>query len=189
MGQSMSITRRGFLAATGSSLLITAACGNGVNSGAGAEIDARVDATRQFLFDTYPGTRDLENRASGVLWMPLMTEGGLFVGGGYGRGALRISNVTVDYYSATKASYGLQIGAQQYAHALFFMTDEALAEFRASDGWAAGADLRYATPDQGGASIGKDTTELDPVIPLIFGQSGLIAGATLSGTKYTRIIP
>jgi lipid-binding SYLF domain-containing protein len=82
----------------------------------------------------------------------------------------------------------LQIGAQQYAHALFFMTDQAMADFRRSSGWAAGADVRYATPEQGGSS-GKETTELDPVIGLVFGQQGLIAGATLSGTKYTRIIP
>ncbi len=189
-GQSMTFTtRRVFLGAAGSSLLVAAACGNGVGSGAGAQIDARVDATRNFLFSTYPGTTELEGRASGVLWMPLVTEAGVFVGGAYGRGALRIGNVTVDYYSTTKATYGLQIGAQQYAHALFFMTDAALAEFRSSDGWAVGADLRYATPDQGGASIGKESTELDPVIALVFGQSGLIAGATLSGTKYTRIIP
>ncbi len=32
-----------------------------------AQIDARVDATRDFLFNTYPGTRDLESRAYGVL--------------------------------------------------------------------------------------------------------------------------
>jgi lipid-binding SYLF domain-containing protein len=94
----------------------------------------------------------------------------------------------VDYYSATKATVGFQIGAQQYAHALFFMTPEALEEFRRSPGWAASADIRYATPEQG-ASIGKATTELDPVIALIFGQQGLIAGATLGGVKYTRIIP
>jgi lipid-binding SYLF domain-containing protein len=123
-----------------------------------------------------------------VLYMPLVTEAGLIYGGAYGRGALRIRDVTVDYYSSTKASFGLQIGAQQYAHALFFMTDAALADFRRGNGWAAGADIRYATPEQG-ASIGRETTELDPVIALVFGQSGLIAGATLSGVKYTRIIP
>ena len=72
--------------------------------------------------------------------------------------------------------------------ALFFMTEAALSDFRRSQGWAAGADLKYATPEQG-ASIGKDTTEIEPVIALVFGQAGLIAGATLSGTKYTRIIP
>jgi lipid-binding SYLF domain-containing protein len=49
-------------------------------------------------------------------------------------------------------------------------------------------EIRYATPEQG-ASIGKETTELDPVIALVFGQQGLIAGATLGGVKYTRIIP
>ncbi len=183
-----SISRRSLLGA-GISTLGLAACGNGVGSGAGSTIDARVDATRDFLFRTYPGTQELSNKAFGILWMPLVTEGGLFFGGAYGRGALRINDVTVDYYSTTKATYGLQVGAQQYAHALFFMTEAALAEFRAGDGWAASADLRYATPDQGGASIGKESTELDPVIPFVFGQSGLIAGATLSGVKYTRIIP
>jgi lipid-binding SYLF domain-containing protein len=182
-------TRRAFLGAAGSSMLMAAACGNGVGSGAGAQIDARVDVTRDFLFSTYPGTRDLAQQAFGVLYMPLVTEAGFFFGGAYGRGALRINDVTVDYYSTTKATYGLQIGAQQYAHALFFMTEAALADFRSSPGWAVGADLRYATPDKGGASIGKESIELDPVIALVFGQSGLIAGATLSGTKYTRILP
>ena len=170
-------------------LLVAAACGNGVGNGAAAQIDARVDATRDFLFTTYPGTRDLAASAAGVLYMPLMTEAGIFFGGAYGRGALRINDVTVDFYSTTKASYGLQIGAQQYAHALFFMTPEALADFRRSDGWAVGTELRYATPDKGGASIGKESTELQPVIALVFGQSGLIAGGSLNGIKYTRIIP
>jgi hypothetical protein len=30
---------------------------------------------------------------------------------------------------------------------------------------------------------------MDPVVGLIFGQQGLIAGASLAGVKYTRIIP
>jgi lipid-binding SYLF domain-containing protein len=182
-------TRRAFLGAAGASLLVAAACGNGVGNGAAAQIDARVDATRDFLFTTYPGTRDLAASAAGVLYMPLMTEAGIFFGGAYGRGALRINDVTVDFYSTTKASYGLQLGAQQYAHALFFMTPEALADFRRGDGWAVGTELRYATPDKGGASIGKESTELQPVIALVFGQSGLIAGGSLNGIKYTRIIP
>ena len=186
------LSRRVFLAATGSALAL-AACdnsitGNGVGSNGGAQIDARVDATRDYLFGRYPGTRDLAAKALGVLYMPLVTEVGFGIGGGYGRGALRINGVTVDYYSATRATFGLQIGAQQYAHALFFMTDGALASFRRGNGWAAGADVRYATPMEG-ASLGKETTELDPVIGLIFGQQGLIAGATLSGVKYSRIIP
>jgi lipid-binding SYLF domain-containing protein len=180
------MTRRG--AILGAGALVLAGCNNGIGSNGGAQIDARVEATQGFLFSRYPGTQDLANRASGVLYMPLMTEAGFGIGGAFGRGALRIGGATVDYYSAAKGSFGLQIGAQQYAHALFFMTPEALEGFRRSSGWAAGADVRYATPEQG-ASIGKETTELDPVIALVFGQQGLIAGATLSGVKYTRIIP
>jgi lipid-binding SYLF domain-containing protein len=179
-------SRRQFL--IGSGALMLAACGNGVGGDGGQRIDARVDATRDFLNTQYPGTRDLATRAAGVLYMPLVTEAGFGIGGAYGRGALRIRDVTVDYYSSAKATVGLQIGAQQYAHALFFMTEDALADFRRSQGWAANADVRYATPEQG-ASIGKESTEIAPVVALVFGQQGLIAGATLGGTKYTRIIP
>ncbi len=181
------ISRRFLIGGAGAAVTL-AACGNGIGSNGAATIDARVDETRNYLFSRYPGTRDLASKSYGVLYMPLVTEAGFGLGGAFGRGALRINDVTVDYYSAAKATIGLQIGAQQYAHALFFMTEAALADFRRSPGWAAGADLKYATPEQG-ASIGKDTTEIDPVIALVFGQAGLIAGATLSGTKYTRIIP
>ncbi|MFT4149715.1 MAG: YSC84-related protein [Paracoccaceae bacterium] len=184
----MNLIGRRRILAGGGAFVALAACGNGVGGNGAAQIDARVDATRDYLFNRYPGTRDLASKALGVLYMPLVTEAGFGFGGGYGRGALRINDITVDYYSAARASFGLQIGVQQYAHALFFMTDKALADFRRSDGWAAGAEVKYATPDQG-AAIGKDTTELDPVIALVFGQQGLIAGATIAGTKYTRIIP
>ena len=187
----MAVSRRSFMGFGAAALL--AACdnsllGKGVNSNGSAQIDARVDATRDYLFSNYPGTRDLASSAKGILFMPLITEVGFGFGGSYGRGALRINDVTVDYYSATRATFGLQIGAQQYAHALFFMTEGALQDFRRGSGWVAGADLRYATPEQGG-SIGKDTTELDPVVALVFGQQGLIAGATVAGVKYSRIIP
>lgn len=182
-------SRRGFLMAAGASTALTAACGNGVGSDGAARLDARVDSARSFLFGRYPGTVELAQKAHGILWIPVVTEAGLWVGGSYGRGALRINNVSVDYYSATQASFGLQIGAQQYAHALFFMTAEALRKFRSSPGWSAGADLEYAANDEG-ANLSTDTTTvLDPVIALVFGQAGLLAGATVEGTKYSRIIP
>ena len=182
------MTRRGLIL-TGGAGLALAACNNGVGSSGAAKIDARVDATRDYMTTNFGEAADLARRANGVLYMPLITEAGLFFGGGFGRGALRINDVTVDYYSATQASWGLQIGAQQYAHVLMFMTPEALQNFRASPGWTAGADLEYAIP-AGGASAGVDTaTTVAPVIAYVFGQAGLIAGASLKGTKYTRIIP
>ena len=188
----MALSRRNFVvfgaAAAGLAACDGAIMGNGVGSNASQKIDARVDATRDYLYSRYPGTQNLTRTAKGVLYMPLVTEVGFGVGGAYGRGALRINDVTVDYYSATSASIGFQIGAQQYAHAIFFMTDDALANFRRSNGWVAGAGVEYATPDQGG-NVGTDTTQMDPVTVFIFGQQGLIVGATIEGVKYSRIIP
>ncbi len=182
------ISRRGVVL-SGGALLGVSACGNGIGSKGSNTIDARVDATRNYLTANFPIAAQKLSQASGVLYMPLVTEAGLFFGGAYGRGALRINDVTVDYYSATQASWGLQIGAQQYAHVLLFMTPDALANFRRADGWTAGADLEYAVPD-GGQSAGVDTvTTTAPVVAYVFGQAGLIVGVSLKGTKYTRIIP
>ncbi len=183
------LTRRAFafsgLAAAG----VTAACGNGVGSNNAAKIDARVDATLNQMYAQFPNTLTLAEKSTGMLVMPLVTEAGFGLGGAFGRGALRVNGVTVDYYSTVKGSAGFQIGAQQYAHVLFFMTDDALAGFRRSSGWAAGADLVYVLNDQGDAMATDTNTLRSPILAAVFGQAGIYAGASLEGTKYTRIIP
>lgn len=185
---STGLSRRAFALSAVSALGLTA-CGNGVGSNNAAKIDARVDATLQQMFDMYPNTRELADKAAGLLVMPVMTEAAFGLGGAYGRGALRVDGVTVDYYSAVKGSAGFQLGAQQYAHVLFFMTQDALADFRRSSGWALGADAVYVLKDQGD-SVSADTNTLtSPIIAAVFGQAGLYAGASLEGAKYTRIIP
>lgn len=150
------LSRRAFTLSALSGLTVTAACGNGVGSNGANQIDARVNATLNEMYSVYPNTVSLSEKASGMLVMPLVTEAGFWLGGAYGRGALRVNGVTVDYYSTAKASAGLQIGAQQYAHVLFFMTDDALSEFRRSSGWAAGGDIEYVVRDQGD-SVAADT--------------------------------
>lgn len=181
-------TRRNFIAGAGASVAL-AGCGNGIGSLGPDRIDARVASTLQFMYAQFPSTRELADAASGMLVMPLVTEAGLGLGGGYGRGALLVGDSTVDYYSTIQVSGGLQIGVQQYAHVLFFMTNEALFGFRNSPGWSAGADLEYAINDQADMLRADTVTSLAPVIAVVFAQAGLRAGATLEGTKYTRIIP
>lgn len=183
------LTRRGFALSLLAGAGTLAACGNGIGGRGPALIDARVDATLAEMYRLYPNTVQLAQKANGMLIMPLVTEAGLGFGGAYGRGALRVNNVTVDYYSVVKGSGGLQIGAQQYAHVLFFMTADALEEFRRSPGWAAGADLEYVISDRGDSVSAETTTALAPVLAAVFGRAGLRVGATLEGTKYTRIIP
>ncbi|UWQ30654.1 twin-arginine translocation pathway signal [Leisingera sp. M527] len=183
------MTRRGFALTALAGAGVTAACGNGIGNSNGATIDARVDSTLNQMYSQYPNTRTLADKATGMLVMPLVTEAGFVFGGAYGRGALRINGVTVDYYATYKGNAGLQIGAQQYAHVLFFMTEGALAGFRRSSGWAAGADVEYVIKDEGNALSADTNTLTSPVLAVVFAQAGLRVGATLEGTKYTRIIP
>ena len=186
---SLRLSRRGFAFGM-AGLTLTAACGNGVGNSNAVALDARVDATLNEMYSKYPNTVDIANKANGMLVMPLVTDAGLiFFGGAYGQGALRIQGATVDYYSAISGTAGLQIGAQQYAHVLFFMTEDALNDFRRSSGWTAGADIGYVV-DATGESLSTDTNQLGkPVLAAVFGQAGLKFGATIEGTKYTRIIP
>lgn len=183
------MSRRLFSAGALSAVGLTAACGNGIGSQGAQRIDARVTATLAEMYREFPNTVQLAEKANGMLVMPLVTEAGFGLGGAFGRGALQVNGTTVDYYSVVKGSGGFQLGAQQYAHVLFFMTEDALRDFRSSSGWAAGADIEYVVSDIGDSLAAETTTVLSPVLAAVFGRAGLRIGATLEGTKYTRIIP
>lgn len=181
------LTRRTFAFSGLAGAFALAGCDNRRRNSGVERIDARVDATLAQMYADYPKTRSIAARSTGMLVMPLITEAGLGFGGGFGRGALRIGGVTVEYYTATKANFGLQIGANQYAHVLFFMTEDALKDFRDSEGWSAGADIDAAFLG-GGETLSTDTaTAMSPVVGIIFGQAGVRLGATLEGTKYSRM--
>ena len=152
-------------------------------------LDARVDATLSKMYAQYGKTRSIAARSAGMLVMPLITEAGLGLGGGFGRGALRVGGGSVDYYTTTKANWGVQIGANQYAHVLFFMTEDALSDFRSGDGWELSADVEAAIYDDGQNFSTSTTTTSAPVISIIFGQAGLKLGVTVEGSKYTRLSP
>lgn len=177
------MTRRGLLVGAGA---LVAACDNSVGSNGAQTIDRRVQAALSYMYKTYPETQQIRDKAVGMLVMPLVGEAGFVVGGSYGEGALLVDGVTLDYYSATQASVGFQIGAQQYAYVLFFMTPEALRRFRTSPGWAAGAAAEFAGGDTG-ANLSASTATQNSVIAFLFAQQGLMAGATIEGTKFTRI--
>lgn len=153
-----------------------------------AEIEADVDYAMDRMFASVPGTKELAARARGVLIMPDVVKGGLIIGGSYGEGALKIGGATDGFYSVAAASVGYQIGVQTTSHALFFMTQEALDGFKRSEGWELGADAEFTVPGDG-ISLNLDTTTVkSPVIAVIFAQDGLLAGASLEGAKYTRIV-
>lgn len=151
------------------------------------EIDAGVTATLSRLASTVPGSRELLNKARGVLVFPSVLAAGLGIGGEYGEGALRVGGRTVDYYSTASASFGLQIGAQSKAIVFLFMTQEALDKFRNSEGWTAGVDASVAVIKAGVNGDVDLNTVTQPVNVFVMTNKGLMANLTVEGTKITKL--
>lgn len=168
-------------------MVFLSACVSQIASTRG-EIDARVDEALAELYATVPGSQAVAGQAAGILVMPRVNEGSFIAGASYGEGALLVGNAKVDYFSVASASVGLQAGAQRFKHALFFMTPESLAQFRTSDGWELGIDAEYALPSQAAAATVTSGTFNKPIYAVIFGQEGLILGASVEGNKYSRIV-
>lgn len=187
----MNMTRRGALGAlTASAITLTAFPTTAADR---ETIDARVNLALGRLWAEVPNSRDIASRAKGMLVMPKVVKGGLIVGGAYGEGALKLNDPVVGYektggyYSVGAASVGLQIGVQKTSHVLFFMTDQALANFQRADGWEIGADAEVTFPDAGlNAGLSSSTYE-KPVIAIVFAEDGLLVGASLEGAKYSPI--
>jgi lipid-binding SYLF domain-containing protein len=150
-------------------------------------IDADVDSTLQRLYATVAGSRELVAKASGVLVFPSVLQAGFVVGAQYGKGSLRAGGRTVGYYSTTSGSLGLQAGAQSKALIFLFMTQDALNKFRSSDGWSAGADASVALVKMGANGTIDTTTASKPVQAFVLTNAGLMADASLQGTKVSRL--
>ena len=150
------------------------------------EIATEVGATLEKLYTQAPESRQLANKAKGMLVFPSVKKGGLIVGGSYGEGALLINDKPVGYYSTTSGSIGLQAGYRKPV-VYMFMTNEALQKFRESSGWEVGGDASVAVIDTGSTSkIGSQTFD-QPVVAFVFGESGLMAGVSLEGSKISRL--
>jgi lipid-binding SYLF domain-containing protein len=163
-------------------------CSNNTITQLGTDIDKNASKALNLLFQINPDTRSIHERAAGVLIMPSITKASFGIGGAYGEGVLQIKDASVDYYSVASASYGLQFGAFKYSHILFFMTQEALRDFRTIDGWEIGADAEVTFRDKGYSYGVSSNTVTKPIYGVVFGQVGIMAGASLEGAKYSRLI-
>ena len=151
------------------------------------ELDARVRESVQELYKTSTAARELAGKAAGVLVFPSVIKAGLGIGGEYGEGALLISGQPSAYYNIASASVGLQLGVQEKAVAILFMTAESLAQFRQSQGWKAGVDGSVALATLG---VGKELdteTARKPIIGFVYSNKGLMYNLTLEGSKISRI--
>jgi lipid-binding SYLF domain-containing protein len=101
-----------------------------------------------------------------------------------GKGALRAGGHTVAYYSTSSGSLGLQAGAQSKA---LFMTQDALNEFRNSDGWSAGADAAVALVRMGANGAIDTTSASKAVQAFVLTNAGLMADVSPQSTKVSRL--
>ena len=150
-------------------------------------IDADVDATMQRLYATVRGSQELVAKSRGVLVFPSVIQAGFVVGAQYGKGALRVGDGTVGYYSTTSASVGLQAGAQSKSLIFLFMTQDALDKFRNSDGWAAGVDARLRSSRWARTARSIPTRPPRTVQAFILTNAGLMADVSLAGTKVSPL--
>lgn len=153
----------------------------------GLEIDAAVDTALERFVEEVDGAEELLKQAKGVLILPKVVKAGVGLGGEYGEGALRINEKTVDYYNTVGGSFGFQLGAQVKDIYLLFMEEQALEDFRNSEGWKVGVDGSVALVTVG-ANGQIDSTQLNqPVIGFVMGQKGLMYNLTLEGSKFNKL--
>jgi lipid-binding SYLF domain-containing protein len=150
-------------------------------------IDEGVDTTITTLYTSAPGARELAGKARGILVFPRVLAAGLLVGGEYGRGALQVNGRTVGYYKTTSVGVGLQAGAQSKSLVFMFMTQDALDRFQNGNGWTAGADSSVALFKVGANGVVDSSGTNAGVIAFALTNEGLMAAATVEGTKVSKL--
>ncbi|MCP3851103.1 MAG: lipid-binding SYLF domain-containing protein [Gammaproteobacteria bacterium] len=160
--------------------------GIGVNA---SKIDKNATQALDLLLKTSPVAANLAKSADAVLVFPEILKAGMGIGGQHGEGVLKKQGKTVAYYSTFAASYGLQLGAQKFGFALFFMNEESLKYLGSSEGWEVGVGPSVVMVDEGMAKTLSTTTLQEGVYVFTFNQKGLMAGAGIQGSKITQIHP
>jgi lipid-binding SYLF domain-containing protein len=166
---------------------VLAAGPSAAEAASGAEIERDANDTLHSFVRQIGGARELANKAVGILVFPSVIKAGIGIGGEYGEGLLIVDKRPAGYYNLISASFGFQLGAQQRAVIIMFMTQSALDAFYRRAGWKVGVDGSVAIITVGiGGSIDTDKVT-EPVIGFILDQKGLMYNLTLEGSKISRI--
>ncbi len=180
-------TRRPVLAALGVTCALAALPLSAAHAADRATLiaDARQALARLEASD--PRARSLAPRARAALVFPSILKAGFVFGGETGNGVLFVRGQPTGFYNMSGGSWGLQLGAQGFSYALFFMTEDSLRYLHDSAGFAAGSLPSVVVVNKGAAANVDTTTGLHEVYAFPFDQKGLMANLTLEGTKITPI--
>jgi lipid-binding SYLF domain-containing protein len=154
-----------------------------------SDMAARGMASLHKLEALNPRSRYYARHAQAVLIFPSILKAGFVFGGQTGNGVLFVHGQPAGYYNLTGGSWGLQIGAQDFSYALFFMTPGSLDYLKRTHGFSAGTGPSITIINQGGAAVANTQTVSSDVYAFPFNGKGLMADLTLQGTKISRIDP
>jgi len=152
-----------------------------------AVIDAKANEAIKQFYKEVKGSEKFLSSVKGYLVFPSVTKAGFVVGGKYGEGVLRVNGQTKGYYSMAAGSVGFQMGLQQNAYVIAFVSQAALNNFMKSDGWEAGVDGAVTVAKWG---AGKDISTIsyeNPIYVFVYGAKGLMYNLNIEGTKFTKI--
>ena len=136
---------------------------------------------------TSPAARRASKQANAVLVFPSVLKAGFVFGAETGDGVLFRGGKAVGYYNLSGGSWGLQIGGQNFAYALFLMTPKALDYLETSGGWQAGTGPSITVVNKGAAAEVDTTTATHDVLAFPYNGKGLMADLTFQGAKITRL--
>lgn len=118
--------------------------------------------------------------AYGFAVYPVITKGGLGIGGAGGKGLVFENYKVIGGASLAQATLGLQAGGQQYMEVIFFEDKAALDRFKEGKIKFSGQASAVALKD--GASV--DVDYQDGVAVFTKAKGGLMAEASLGGQKF-----
>ena len=133
------------------------------------------------------GGKEFAEKAKALLIMPSVGKGALIIGIEYCKGALRIGGQTVDYYSMSAGSIGLQIGGEAKDIIIGFMTTAALEQFRTSENCEAGVDGNIAMVAAGDGGALTNISGKEPIQAVVFDVKGLFFDFSLKGGKFSKL--
>ncbi len=154
-----------------------------------AELEASAKASLAELLAGNENAATLMKEAKAVLVFPTIGKAGFIIGVEGGDGAMLKGGKAVGYYRSLGASYGLQAGITKVSYAMFFLDDASVAYLDKSSGWEIGTGPTVVIADKGLGKKLSTTTLRDGVYAFFYGQTGLMAGISLQGTKITKITP
>jgi lipid-binding SYLF domain-containing protein len=138
-----------------------------------------------------PRSKFYADHCRAVLVFPSVLKAGFIFGGETGNGVLfgPHEGAPLGFYNLSGGSWGLQIGGQDFAYALFFMTSSSLAYLKRVEGFQVGTGPSIVVINAGAGAEADSTTITHDVYAFPYNQKGLMADLTLQGTKISRIHP